>query len=214
MLEVERKWLVRALPEGDWPVQYTDYDIEQVYLVPERSGAAERVRSKVRLLDGSTTYYHTSKVFVQAGVNEETEREISEKEFHSYKDTSRDPKLHPIRKIRRVFDWEGRTFELDMFRDLGKLVLLELEGCSVGESVDFPPFLTIEEEVTSDKRFSNISLAALEAATIQAVTTGPDGMWAWEVRYPDRASDYGFELTEDDARSKARRLLFQHRRST
>jgi CYTH domain-containing protein len=67
---------------------------------------------------------------------------------------------HRLRKRRFAVDVDGRTWEIDEFRNRD-LVLAEIELGSEDEKVVFPPWLApaVQREVTAEPEFQNINLA-------------------------------------------------------
>jgi CYTH domain-containing protein len=159
-LEIERKFLVASQPDV-WPVPYVDSDIVQVYLVPKDPRVtSERVRLRTPATgNGPPVYTHTKKVRVDAGIHEEDEQVITKDEFIFLGNRS-DPEMYPISKRRRVFEWAGHTFELDMFSapHVG-LEVMEVELPSMDTPVELPPFIGIVREVTTEREYTNAALA-------------------------------------------------------
>lgn len=157
-LEVERKFLVEDMPEDSaWPVPYTESVLVQTYLVPlNKKVTSERIR--LIISEGRVSFTHTKKIRVSDGVHRELERPIS---ACSYTRLNRraDPDMRPVLKVRRVFDWAGRTFELDLFSPPWSFMMLEVELPSMDTPVELPPFLSISLEVTTDPNFTNAALA-------------------------------------------------------
>lgn len=166
-LEIERKFLVKF--PTSWSALAELFDgivdvkrISQTYLTPEEGEPAARVRKTVEGLTGDTeTVYHFNqkKPTGDTGVHEETEHEISEREYNkSLKKAN--PSKCMVEKTRFVFDWHDQTFELDLFKGhLKGLAILEIELDDKDDKVELPPFLKVEKEVTKDKSFTNFSLA-------------------------------------------------------
>lgn len=166
-LEIERKFLVK------FPTSWSDlaelFDgivdvkrISQTYLKPEDGKQAARVRKTVEGLSGETeTVYHRNqkKPTGDTGVHEETESEITEKEYNQALKQS-NPDKCAVEKTRFVFKWHDQVFELDLFKGhLKGLAILEIELNDKDDKVELPPFLRVIKEVTKDKRFTNFSLA-------------------------------------------------------
>lgn len=166
-LEIERKFLVK------FPTSWSDmaelFDgivdvkrISQTYLKPDPGEQAARVRKTIEGLSGDTeTVYHRNqkKPTGDTGVHEETESEISEKEYNKALKES-NPDKCAIEKTRFVFKWHDQVFELDLFKGhLKGLAILEIELDDKNDKVELPPFLRVIKEVTKDKRFTNFSLA-------------------------------------------------------
>lgn len=166
-LEIERKFLVK-LPQSwsDLAEMFDDIvDVKRIvqqYLTAKNGEPASRVRKTVEGLGGNTkTVYHFNqkKPTGETGTHEETEREISEKEYQKYlKDAS--PDKCAVQKTRFVFNWHDQVFELDLFKGhLKGLAILEIELNNKDAKVELPPFLRVIKEVTKDKRFTNFALA-------------------------------------------------------
>ena len=159
-VEIERKFLVASYPSSEaWPVPYTDSSILQTYLVASPGVTSERVRSRTSLQDGSCVYTHTKKVRLDAGIHNEDEVVV---DFSTYQRLigNADPALMSIVKTRRVFQWAGVTFELDIFEVFHKgLILLEVELPAMDFPVELPPFVQVLREGTQDREYTNAALA-------------------------------------------------------
>lgn len=166
-IERERKYLVKL------PTSWSDFaqmlddiiDVKRIvqqYLIPEKGQQAARVRKTIEGLGGEThTVYHYNrkKPTGETGAHEETEREISEKEYRQYMKQS-NPSKCAIEKTRFVFKWHDQVFELDLFKGhLKGLAILEIELDSKNTKVELPGFLQIIKDVTKDKAYSNFSLS-------------------------------------------------------
>lgn len=166
-LEIEKKFLV------NFPTSWSDlaemFDglidvkrITQTYLKKEGKEPSARIRKTVEGLTGDTetVYHYNQKKLVEAGINKETEYEISEGKYNKLLKN-----IHPdkvtLEKTRFVFDYNDQVFELDVFKGALKgLVILEIELKNKNQKVELPPFLKIIEEVTKDERFNNFELAS------------------------------------------------------
>jgi adenylate cyclase len=166
-IEIERKFLVR-FPKS-WSALAELFDgivdikrITQTYLVPEKGEPAARIRKTVEGLSGETdTVYHFNqkKPTGDTGTHEETEHEISEKEYQSSIKKA-NPSKCAVEKTRFVFKYHDQVFELDVFKGhLKGLAIMEIELDDKDETVELPPFIDVIKEVTKDKRFNNFSLA-------------------------------------------------------
>jgi len=149
-IEIERKYLLRALPERAAAAEAID--VEQGWLPGER--LLERVR-RTSGPDGDR-YYRAVKL--GAGLSRlELEEETSADLF---------ARLWPLTESRRVrkrryFVPEGAlTWEIDDFRDRA-LVLAEVELPSPDTDVPIPEWLAavLEREVTGDPAYVNVNLA-------------------------------------------------------
>jgi len=158
-LEIERKYLVLDYPDlVSWPVPMRTINIHQRFIETGEEGVIERVRA---IHDSvASQYIHTIKKHVEGGINEEDEREVTAKEFNTlWMRTT----YQTVSKTRVIFDWEGHTFELDLFMSPATMApMLEVELKSMDEEVVLPPFLKIEREVTGEKEYTNWQLAQRE----------------------------------------------------
>lgn len=148
--EIERKYLIK-MPEFPLPVETQATSIEQAYLV-NPDGNSERVRAR------AGRYYHTLKVRVSNVIREEYEREITREEYEALL-KRRDPKCAFIQKVRHVFNYDGQTFELDVFPFWEKQAFLEIELESENTPVELPDFIEVIREVTEDRNYTNHALA-------------------------------------------------------
>ena len=154
-IEIERKYLLRHLPEeardGRW------IDVAQGYLPGTR--LHERVR-RVSVHHGSgrkdVRFYRTVKLG-EGVARTEIEEETTEAIFLALWPLTRRRRL---RKRRYEVDVDGRTWEIDEFRNRD-LVLAEIELDSEDDDVTFPDWLApaVQREVTGEPEFLNINLA-------------------------------------------------------
>lgn len=165
-LEKERKFLIKFPSSWSSLAELFEYlvdvkRISQTYLTAEKGEQAARVRKTVEGPTGHTkTIYHfNQKKPVETGVHEETEHEISDKEYEKYLKKS-NPEKCAVEKTRFVFDYHDQTFELDLFKGhLKGLAIMEIELDDMDDTVELPPFLKVLKEVTKDKNFTNFRLA-------------------------------------------------------
>jgi CYTH domain-containing protein len=154
--EIERKFLVRGRPGQEIPVRFEESDIEQTYLLGQ-DGSEARVRRRGQ--HGASTYTHTVKRPVVAGQRVKIERQITGREYLALLARA-DPARRTVKKRRRVFLWANQYFEWDLFVDPRQgLELLEVEVDSLDGTVELPPFLEVQQEVTNDPRYANHALA-------------------------------------------------------
>jgi CYTH domain-containing protein len=149
-LEIERKYLLRAMP-APMP-EATVKEIEQGYLPGER--LIERVR-RVRVGDGER-YFRTVKLG-QGLVRTEVEEECTRAVFDALWPLTEGRR---VRKRRHVVADGGLRWEVDEFTDRD-LVLAEIELPAAGITTEFPAWLmaAIEREVTDDPAYVNANLA-------------------------------------------------------
>jgi CYTH domain-containing protein len=149
--EIERKYLLRALPQRTNGAP--SLEIDQGYLPGERIN--ERVRRTLGA-DG-IRYYRTIKS--GSGIERlEIEEETSELFFTTVWPLTRGCR---IRKRRYLVDDGGVTWEIDEFLDRQGLWLAEIELERVDDVVVPPDWLreAIEREVTDEPQYTNHALA-------------------------------------------------------
>jgi CYTH domain-containing protein len=152
-LEIERKYLLRALPE--MPRVVDVLEIDQGYLPGER--LVERLRRQ-RSRDGTVAYFRTVKMgsgLQRLELEEETTQPIFE---HLWQLTDG----RRLRKRRHLVPSEDgdRYWEIDEFVDR-ELVLAEMELDDIASDVRIPAWLAsvLVREVTTEKEYTNRSLA-------------------------------------------------------
>lgn len=149
-IETERKFLVA---NDGWRERVrSSVAIEQGYLAAE-SGRAVRVR-----LSGAPdaeTAVLTIKFPRDGASNEEFEYPVPLEDARRMLEHS---PWHAVRKTRHAVEFDGRTWEVDVFHDrLDGLVIAELEAPDAEEVNKFPPWLG--KEVTREPYFKNANLA-------------------------------------------------------
>ena len=142
-LEIERKWLLKALPEVDCNQVI---QIEQYY--------KDYLRYRKEVNGGVETFYCIKKEKLQPGVNRETWQDCTRDDF--YFNYPQDEK--PIKKTRYVLEYKGHNIEIDTFEN--GLVMMEIEVKSLSEAIQIPQIIhaQIEKEVTGDPDYSNYQL--------------------------------------------------------
>jgi adenylate cyclase len=145
--EIERKWLVRELPDLG---TLNREQIIQGYLAVTSDGTEVRIRRK-----GEACFETVKR---QGGLRrDEIEVEISHDQFRILWPATEGRRLE---KTRYALQWNGHQLELDVYQGaLAGLVIAELEFESVEESKRFSPPAWLGEEVTEEKRYKNSSLA-------------------------------------------------------
>ncbi|SET19031.1 AAA family ATPase [Prevotella sp. kh1p2] len=152
-IDEERKYIVEVV--GDIP-DSIDSEITQTYLVAEPDC---EVRLRKRAWQGKDVYVHTTKKKLSDKEQLETERQINKNLYVSLLQQA-DPYRQTIQKMRRSFIWKGQYFELDTFqRPISGLTILETKGVTQHESVKFPPFLKVLEDITGNTKYYNYNIA-------------------------------------------------------
>ena len=149
--EIERKYLLRALP--DRVRSATSVEVDQGYLPGTRIN--EPIR-RMRWPDGAR-FYRTIKM--GAGLDRlELEDETNEQFFSTVWLLTRGARIYK----RRYFVPEGDvTWEIDEFLDRSGLWLAEVELETADQRVEIPAWLgaVLEREVTDEKEYTNHALA-------------------------------------------------------
>ena len=152
-IEEERKYIVEL--DGELPDSIKS-DIVQTYLVSE-PGCEVRLRR--RGFDGKYVYVHTTKKMISPTEQLVTERQLNSNLYTSLLQQA-DPYRQTIHKVRHSFIWKGQFFELDTFlKPISNLMILETKGIEHQESVKFPPFIKVLEDITGNTRYYNYNLA-------------------------------------------------------
>ena len=154
-VEIERKYLLSAMPEFDsipGESKAERHEVEQGWNPGDN--IRERLRRTVR---GSGTAYYRTLKFGSGLVRTEIEESIDQELFESMWPLTRSRR---IRKIRWLIRDGDRVWELDEFVDRD-LVLLEIELASADETVALPGWAAavVDREVTDESGFTNYALA-------------------------------------------------------
>ena len=150
-IEIERKYLLRALPR--MPRISDVLEIDQGYLPGEK--LVERLRRQ-RGRDGTVRCFRTIKTGM--GVERvELEEETSERVFDHLWQLTEGRRL---RKRRHLVPEGSEVWEIDEFTDRA-LVLAELELDHASQPVRIPEWLTpvVVRDVTDEREYTNRSLA-------------------------------------------------------
>ena len=157
-LEIERKYLIEY-PDIGWLEAFPGMEkaeITQVYFDTE-----EDRKLRVREWRGKdrTVYYLTRKKKITDMVRIEEEREISEKEFLEM--PGKGSGARRISKTRYCLPYEGHTIEVDIFPFWDDRAIAEVELENEDEAAALPWELHVIREVTSEKEYTNYSLAGI-----------------------------------------------------
>jgi CYTH domain-containing protein/thymidylate kinase len=153
-LEKERLYKVEVI--GEIPGAIVS-DITQTYLVAE-PGCEIRLRRR-QWSGGKAVNVHRSKKAISETEEIETERQVDNNLYGQMLQQS-DPYRQTIRKRRQSFIWKGQHFEVDTFLEpVSDLVILQSKGGAEQESVKFPPFIKVLEDVTGNSQYYNYNIA-------------------------------------------------------
>ena len=155
-LPVEKERLYKVEVIGEIPGAI-ESQITQTYLVAE-PGCEVRLRRR-EWSRGKVVNVHRSKKQISETQVIETERQV---DYNLYEQMLQqaDPYRSTIKKRRQSFIWKGQHFEIDTFLEpVSDLVILQSKGVAEQESVKFPPFVKVLEDVTGNVRYYNYHIA-------------------------------------------------------
>lgn len=150
--EIERKFIIDALPAGLDLWSYPGEKIDQGYLANTSDGA-DRIRRK------GDKFFWTFKRALGGHVAEriELECEITKEQFETMWPGTEGRRLE---KTRYKIPHDGHVIELDVFEgDNTGHMLAEVEFASTSDSDMFTPPEWFGTDVTPDKRFGNSNIA-------------------------------------------------------
>ena len=153
---VQEERIFRVELIGDIP-ECSESLITQTYLVAE-PGCEVRLRRR-EWSGGKVVNVHRSKKRISDTEIIETERQIDNNLYEQMLQQA-DPYRATIRKKRQSYICKGQFFEIDTFLEpLDNLVMMETKGVTEKETVNFPPFVKVLEDVTGNTRYLNYNLA-------------------------------------------------------
>jgi adenylate cyclase len=146
-VEVERKWLVRELPDLS---AYHGEHVTQGYIALSTDG------TEVRLRQAGDKFFQTVKS--KGGlVRDEIEVELSPGQFEALWQATAGRQLE---KTRYRLPWADKKVEVDVYRGaLTGLIVAEVEFSSADESARFTPPPWFDSEVTENGDYKNVNLA-------------------------------------------------------
>lgn len=155
-MEIERKFLIKY-PSAEFLAEFTDCtEIEQTYLTVSEHGGRMRVRKRGK--EGNWVYTKTEKKHITDISRVEIESEITEQEYLNFLNF-RDPERATVRKTRYCYNYKEQLFEIDVYPFWSDKAVMEIELESEQQQVFFPEDITIIEEVTANKEYTNVSIA-------------------------------------------------------
>ena len=148
---VYRVEIVGVVPES------SDSMITQTYLVAE-PGCEIRLRRR-EWSGGKVVILHRSKKRISEAEVIETERKVDNNLYEQMLQQA-DPYRQTIVKRRQSFIWKGQFFQIDTFLSpvIG-LAIMETKGVGEQETINFPPFVKVLEDVTGNQTYYNYNLA-------------------------------------------------------
>lgn len=141
---------------GDIP-ESSDSMITQTYLVAE-PGCEIRLRRR-EWSGGKVVILHRSKKRISETEVIETERKVDNNLYEQMLQQA-DPYRQTIVKRRQSFIWKGQFFQIDTFLSpVTNLVIMETKGVGEQETINFPPFVKVLEDVTGNQMYYNYNIA-------------------------------------------------------
>lgn len=143
--------IIGEIPESN------ESEITQTYLVAE-PGCEVRLRRR-EFQGGKVINVHRTKKRISETDVIETERRINNNLYEQMLQQA-DPYRCTIKKRRQSFIWKGQFFEIDTFQEpVNDLVMMETKGISEQETINFPPFIKVLEDVTGNSKYLNYNIA-------------------------------------------------------
>jgi CYTH domain-containing protein/thymidylate kinase len=153
---VQQERIFRVEIVGEIP-ECSESEITQTYLVAE-PGSEVRLRRR-KWSGGKVVNVHRSKKRISDTEVIETERQVDNNLYEQMLQQA-DPYRSTIRKRRQSFIWKGQFFEIDTFlAPINNLVMMEAKGFTEQETINFPPFIRVLEDVTGNSRYLNYNIA-------------------------------------------------------
>jgi len=157
---VKLKFLVSGPCPENFPVNFRDFTVHHDYLPCFEGGPQARIRRRGR--HGKWMYTHTVRK-QEGGEVVETRTNVSRQIYDQLlSQADRDSNV-TIEKTRRCFVWNTQYYQLDIYTSPHPgLMLLETYTMVSPEELDLPDFLTIEENVTGNPKYSMFNLSKTE----------------------------------------------------
>lgn len=153
-IETERKYLIR-MPSDELLSRCERSEIVQTYLrLPENGGARVRARTG----KNGCVYTKTVKKRITEISRIELEDEIDRE---TYLELLRfaDPDRRAVEKTRYILSYKAQNFEIDVYPFWRDRAIMELELETEDQRISFPPDISVIREVSTEKAYSNSSLA-------------------------------------------------------
>ena len=155
-LQAQEERIFRVELTGEIP-ECSVSEITQTYLVTE-PGSEVRLRRR-EWSGGKVVNVHRSKKRINDNEVIETERQVDNNLYEQMLSQA-DPYRATIRKKRQSFIWKGQFFEIDTFSEpVNNLVMMETKRVTQKETINFPPFVKVLEDVTGNSKYLNYNIA-------------------------------------------------------
>ena len=153
----KRKYLIEMPDVKELVEKYAaqPVDMMQTYLMISNPNVERRIRQQKD--KDSYLYFYTEKRIADDGTKWSTEKPISEKQYVNYL-MECDAKLHPVRKFKYNFMYEGYQMAIDIYPFSDDKAIL-FTYCKKDEECKLPDCVKIIKEVTGDLEYKNRRLA-------------------------------------------------------
>ena len=157
--EIERKYLIKYpdISTLENNPNCRKVNIIQTYLHSENN---EEVRIRQRGENGNYIYYQTIKKTISPLKRIEIEKRLSQEEYLTLL-MSADTSKRQIRKDRYCLTYNNQYFEIDIYPFWRNQAICEIELSDENETINFPQFLEVIKEVTTDNHYKNAFLAEI-----------------------------------------------------
>lgn len=156
--EVEQKFIIRMpdLHQMEQLPNCKKINIMQTYLLSASENICTRVRQ--RGSSGNYIYVKTTKTTLPNGRRIETEQRLTQEEYLNLL-MDADTSLRQIRKDRYCLTENNLYFEIDVYPFWKHQAILEVQVNHTGQTITFPPYLSVIRDVTFDDSYKNHALA-------------------------------------------------------
>ncbi len=110
-----------------------------------------------RGINGNYIYFKTYKKKITDIKRVEIEKRLTEEEYLELLNNATDK--YQVIKDRYCLIYDNQYFEIDVYPFWKDKACIELELDNEEQSINFPPFIEVIEEVTGNKNYSNSQLA-------------------------------------------------------
>lgn len=152
-LETERKFLIE-MPDVSVILLNQEAHFAEISQTYTLNGIRLRRWSE----NGDVRYIKTEKKALSDLTRIETEDEITYGEYCILMKNA-DTSLKTVNKIRYMYPYKNKLFEIDVFPFWKRQAFCEIELSGENEKFEFPEFIKVIKEVTHDAAYRNFALA-------------------------------------------------------
>lgn len=133
-------------------------EIRQTYVLsPENT----EIRIRSQRSGDDSMYYVTKNILSDGRRRLDFEKRLSAREYQGFLESA-DPDRRTLVKHRYRLNWKEQGFAVDLYEIWKDRALLEVYLKDEDQTIEFPPFLKIREDVTGDERYEISTLAKAE----------------------------------------------------